>query len=384
MAGISKKRVKTKGGKEVIRYVITYRDVLKKQHTSGYYETLKEAKKDLGKFENIGPNIKNITYEKIFNTFLNKAREKYAESTLENYERYYKNYFQKFDNINYEKITSIVWQNIFDKIEKHSAHIAAAALKFAKAATNYAMNHNLVESNVFKKIETIKLPKADINHLTVEELKKVLKECKKSYPQYYVLLFTFISTGAREGEIFALNKDDFNYKEKSIRINKQFTKGKLKHKPKTSHSNRIVYIFDEAAEELKKHILTLSANNPLLFPNNAGNYHNASNFRERFWYKLLELCEINKRVRLHDLRGSYIDMTLAQGIPIKFTQNNVGHSRSSTTIDIYNQNSADIIDYAQDTLNAVFKKCEQNVSKKENSPNKKIIQFPKRCTGLMF
>ena len=59
MAGISKKRVKTKGGKEVIRYVITYRDVLKKQHTSGYYETLKEAKKDLGKFENIGPNIKN-------------------------------------------------------------------------------------------------------------------------------------------------------------------------------------------------------------------------------------------------------------------------------------------------------------------------------------
>ena len=30
------------------------------------------------------------------------------------------------------------------------------------------------------------------------------------------------------------------------------------------------------------------------------------------------------------------------------------------------------------------KKCEQNVSKKENIPGKKIIQFPKRLTGLMF
>ena len=46
MAGISKKRIKTKKG-YITKYTITYRDVFGKQHTSGVYETLKEAKKHL-------------------------------------------------------------------------------------------------------------------------------------------------------------------------------------------------------------------------------------------------------------------------------------------------------------------------------------------------
>jgi len=46
MAGISKKKIK-KGEKVIIKYTITYRDIFGKQHTSGLYDTIKEAKKDL-------------------------------------------------------------------------------------------------------------------------------------------------------------------------------------------------------------------------------------------------------------------------------------------------------------------------------------------------
>ena len=46
MAGISKKRVKTKNG-EITKYTITYYDVFGKQHTSGIYDTIKEAKRHL-------------------------------------------------------------------------------------------------------------------------------------------------------------------------------------------------------------------------------------------------------------------------------------------------------------------------------------------------
>ncbi|MCD7780054.1 MAG: hypothetical protein LUH05_05215 [Candidatus Gastranaerophilales bacterium] len=59
------------------------------------------------------------------------------------------------------------------------------------------IKHDFIETNVFNKIEKIKLPKADINHLEIEELKLILNMCKIYYPQYYVLLFTFIGTGAR-------------------------------------------------------------------------------------------------------------------------------------------------------------------------------------------
>lgn len=384
MAGISKKIIKTKKG-IVRKYTITYYDIFGKQHTSGIYDTRKDAKKDLSKFENINPDSKNITYGIIFKYYLDKVKKKYARNTIDNYTRYYETYFKQLDNIKYDKIDSIMWQNFFDDIEEKSPYVAQDCLKMIKAAVNYCIKHNLLEYNVFNKVEKAELPKADINHLTIDEIKQVLSECKRSYYEYYALLYTFIGTGAREGEIFALTKDDFNYEEKTLTINKQFTKNHLVLKPKTSSSNRKIYIFADLAEIINEHIKTLYNDNPLLFPNKAGKYLNPNNLRTRFWYPLLKLCGIHKRVRLHDLRGSYIDMVLSSGLSVKFAQNQAGHAKSETTLNVYARNNNDMIEKATERIGGIFsKKYEQKESKKENSPNKKIIQFPKRLTGLMF
>lgn len=385
MAGISKKKVKTKTG-FVIKYTITYRDVFGVQHTCGIYDTQKEAKRHLWRFEEVENDNKNITYGLIFDEFLKRAKKKYADNTYKNYQSYYDRFFSKVESVQYSKIKSITWQNFFDDLEENqSPHTAAACLKFARAAANYAQKHNLVNDNIFSKIEKIKMPKADINHLTVEKLKFVLEECKKSYPQYYTLLYTFIGTGAREGEIFALNKADFNHEEKTLKIDKQFTRNKLKLSPKTSTSNRKIYIFDDLANLLSEHVKTLDNSSPLLFPNKTGNYINASNFRERFWKPLLKLCKIEERIRLHDLRGSYIDMLLSSGLSIKFAQNQAGHSKSETTLNVYAKNNQDMIQSATQKIDNIFsKKCEQNVSKTQKPPNKKIIHFPKRHVDIMF
>lgn len=144
------------------------------------------------------------------------------------------------------------------------------------------------------------------------------------------------------------------------------------------------YIFEDLKEVLREHIKTLKPDNPLLFPNRAGNYINASNFRERFWKKLLELCKITKRVRLHDLRGSYTDMTLSSGLSIKFTQNQLGHSKAETTTNIYMRNNQDMIDHAMNKLNGIFEKNQQKISIISNDPNKKIIPFRKKQSGTYF
>lgn len=384
MAGISKKKVKTKKG-EVIKYTITYYDIFGKQHTSGIYDTIKEAKRHLAKFENVNPDNQNITYGQIFKYYLDKARKKYAANTIETYERYYKRYFQSVENIRYDKIDSITWQGFFDEIEKSSAYVAQDSLKMAKAAVNYCIKHELIDYNVFDKVEKAKLPKADINHLTIEEIKLVLDECRRSYFEYYALLYTFVGTGAREGEIFALTKDDFNFEEKTLYINKQFTKNRLVLKTKTESSNRKIYIFDELAEVLRLHIKRLDKDNPLLFPNRTGNYLNPHNLRQRFWYPLLDICGIKKRVRLHDLRGSYIDMVLSSGLSVKFAQNQAGHAKSETTLNVYARNNSDMIMRATERIGNIFsQKCEQNMSMKENGLNKKIIHFPKRSVDTCF
>ena len=384
MAGISKKQVKTKKG-VVTKYTITYRDVFGKQHTHGNYDTIKEAKKHLSKFEYVNTDSKNVTFGMVFNQFLKRAELKYSKNTFDIYTIYYNKYLKPLDDIKYESVNSISLQGFFDDLEnKTTPHVAQHVLKLSRAAFNYAKKHKIIRHNTFDEIEKINLPKADINHLTIEELKQVRDECKRSYPQYYALLYTFMGTGAREGELFALTKDDFIPKENCIRINKQYSQRTLLPYTKTTSSNRYVYFFDDLKEVLEKHIETLDPNNPILFPNSKGGYIDAHNFRKRVFYKLLELCEITKRVRLHDLRGSYIDTTLSSGLSIKFTQNNVGHARAETTTNIYARNNADMINKAKVVLNSIFsdsEKCEQNVSINEKSEKSNVIQFPRKSRG---
>ncbi len=378
MAGISKKRIKTKKG-IITKYTITYRDIFGKQHTSGLYDTIKEAKKHLGEFEDIASNDKDITLGQLYELFLAKAKKKYAKSTYDIYNIYYKKYLQELKSTKYYKITSVAIQSFFDDLEqKASPFVAQHILKLSKATCNYAKKHKLIQHNIFEEVEQIKTPNSDINHLTIDELQLILSECKKSYPEYYVLLYTFIGTGAREGEIFALNKEDFNYEEGTININKQYSQRRLIFNTKTESSYRKIFLFDELKQEIKKHIEMSDNTCKILFPNKSGNYIDAANFRKRIFYNLLKICKINKRVRLHDLRGSYIDMSLSSGLSVKFAQNQVGHARAETTLNIYARNNKDMIKSAMTTLNGIFQKCEQNVRIKEKHKNKKILAFHKK------
>ena len=385
MAGISKKQYKTKKG-IITKYVITYRDIFGKQHTAGSYNTLKDAKRELNKFCKKNISEKNITYGDIFKNFLLRCKFNCSVGTNENYKFVYEKFLKKFDFIKYEKLNSIEWQNYFDNLKKtESPNSINYAISFARSAINYAIKHQLIDSNVFSKVEKVKTPNADINHLTLDELLKILAECKKTYPQYYALLYTFIGTGAREGEIFALTKKDFNPIKKTLKIDKQFTRGQLFLHPKTKKSNRTIYIFNELNEIIKTHINTLPVNCDLIFPNSNGNYQHASNFRKRFFKPLLKLCNIEKRVRVHDLRGSYIDMALSSGLSVKFAQNQAGHAKSRTTLDNYALNNEDMIVNAINVIDNIFSaRCEQNVSKKEKTLNNKIIQFPKRSLNTCF
>ena len=383
MAGISKKKVRTKNGTK-IKYTITYTDIFGKQHTTGYYDTQSEAKRDLWKFEKVKEGDR-IKYGFIFETFLKKILKNNSKGTYTNYKSIYDRYFAQFADFEYSKISSLHWQEIFDNIAKeNSPHVSIMALKMAKAAVNHVIKHDFVDKNIFNKIEPPKVPKPDINHLTTEELKLILAACKKIFPEYYALLYTFIGTGAREGEIFALEKTDFCFEKKEIFISKQYTKGRLVDHPKTTHSNRAIYIFDELAFVINEHKKALPPDTNLLFPNNAGGYIRAENFMRRVFKPLLKFCGIKKRIRIHDLRGSYIDMVLSSGLSVKFAQNQVGHSRSETTLDVYAQNNKDMINLATERLNGIFKKTELNLSQKQKWDNKKIIQFPKRQTKEGF
>lgn len=377
MASIVKRKRQTKKG-EVTKYYISYRDIYGKQHTTGGYKTLAEAKKHINDFENCASAESEITLKNIFDLFWIKSK-KYANSTQIMYERYYKKYFKIIENIKYKKLTSIQLQTIFDDIEKDSIYSAIICLKMCKSAVNNAIKKRMISTNKFNDIDKIKEPKVIHNHLSIKQIKLLLELAKngikgfeKQRKKYYTMLYVFIGTGMRAGEVLALNVNDFHYETKTLIVNKQFSKNELKA-TKTDTSNRKVYIFQELAdviEDYKKEV-----KGEILFSNETGGYMNLRNFGERYWKRLKEIAGITDRLRIHDLRGSYIDMLLSSGLSPKFAQNQVGHSKTQTTLDVYAQNNTDMIQIANNKINDIFNKCCTNVVQKSKTEKTNIISF---------
>lgn len=432
MAGISKKTIKTKKG-IVTKYTITYYDIFGKQHTSGIYDTKKDAKQDLANF-NKKKNPSNITFGEIINCFMSKVNKKYSKSTKEEYERYIKNYLNKFINIKYMKLDPILFQEFFDDIEKNTPFVAYNMLKFCKAAVNYSMTPKLklVDYNIFKDIEPIKLPESKKQNLTLNDVMILIEECAVYDNWFFPILFCFVLNGLREGELFALTKNDINFSNNTIKVSKQYTNCEFKEKTKTDKSNRYVFMLPVFVLFLQIYLPTIDKQTDLVFPNQNGQYLHPSNLRQRHWQPLLKKCGYEKNyTTLHKLRAFFIDLMFYLGVSGKFTQGQVGHAKYETTYNSYASNNSSIIDasiarinkgmglnvderiYNEQEIKKMFKKVlglyvkynpkisnkekenekinnffsekyEQNESKKEKSQNKKIIQFPKRYTGLMF
>lgn len=376
MAGVRKKTY-IKNGKQVTRYYIVYKDINGNQCSGGGYETRKEALRHLTEFEDIQAEG-DVTLKYIFDLFKKKSI-KYAKSTRSMYDTYYERYFKEIENIKYKRLTSVQLQSIFDKIEADSPYIAIICMKMCKSAVNNAIKKKIITVNKFNDVDPIKKPKAQHKHLTVEKIKEILEIAKKGIKgfekntkKYYTMLYVFIGTGMRAGEIIALSPSDFDYKTKTLDVNKQYTKKELKD-VKTTNSNRIVYVFQELADVIEDYKQDIEGD--ILFPSEKGSYIDLRNFSERYWKKLKETAGITDRVRLHDLRGSYIDMLLSSGLSPKFAQNQVGHAKTQTTLDVYAQNNADMIGIAEEKMDKIFKSGGKSVEKVGEVEKPKVISF---------
>lgn len=355
VAGISEVNYKTKKG-EVKKYTVTYRDIYGKQHSKGLYATRKEAKKHINDFENIVPEVSDITFGQIFKSFQEHSRARYSHTTSKNYDSYFENHLSKLYELKYDKVSTLDLEAFITNIEQeHSPSVAEMCLKIAKSAVNYAMKHKLVKENKFNSVTKVKVPKKPKYHLTEAQERHVLKCCIEVYPYYHNLIYTLMGTGMREGEAFALERGAIDLDNKRILVDKQFTKGKLRLVPKGHAQYRYVYLTEDVVELLKQHIESLTNDTMLVFPNKIGSYISDKNLRERVWKPLLIYAGIKDRVRLHDLRGSYADIALDRGASIKFVQNQLGHAKSQTTLDVYARNNTDMIEKALCEMNGVLK-----------------------------
>ena len=130
---------------------------------------------------------------------------------------------------------------------------------------------------------------------------------------------------------------------------------------------------------LYQHIMNDKTNSEYVFHNENGNPYSPSNIRQRFWHKLLEACGYpTDYARIHDLRGSNSDLSIALGLSITYTAESLGHYDAETTRKYYNQNNKTLIADAVNKYEKFFEKCEPNVSQSRPTNKNNIIYFPIR------
>jgi integrase len=162
--------------------------------------------------------------------------------------------------------------------------------------------------------------------ISEEQMKEIVSHLKDKRLRLFYL--TLYYSGAREGEILAIRKEDVKIAEDEgetfgiVTINKQRTDSR-KHgrnpyiivPPKTKDSYREAIIPKELAEEL----LSLEQENKVLFPY-------GPRYVRLIWEALREKGYVPEGVTLHHLRRSRETYLINSGIPPELVANVMGHS----------------------------------------------------------
>lgn len=148
-----------------------------------------------------------------------------------------------------------------------------------------------------------------------------------------------ITTGARQGELFALQWSDVELDAGAIRIQHSLEEVKGVQRLKTTKSKssrRLVRIPAVLVEALQEHragqMAEGNAASQYVFCDPTGGPIRKSNFLRRVWYRLRKAAGIPD-TRFHDLRHTSATLLLSGGISPKVIQSRLGHSTYRLTMD---------------------------------------------------
>lgn len=209
-------------------------------------------------------------------------------------------------------------------------------------ALGHALRQDLIPRNPAALVDAPTYKPTRMKPLTSEETVKFLAAAKGDRLEaLYVLA---VLSGARQGELFALEWRDFDPAQGTIRIrqSQQDVNGVVKIAPtKTDTSRRQVYLPKIAVETLREHHERAVAQKSPVGPDDRiftapeGGPLRRKNVLSRSFKPLLKRAEIPTTTRFHDLRHTYATELLTSGADAKVIQAQLGHSKIGVTLDTY-------------------------------------------------
>lgn len=154
---------------------------------------------------------------------------------------------------------------------------------------------------------------------------------------YKPFILTMLATGARWGELTALQVRDVDLTAHTVHIRRAFKKGEkgaVLGVPKSARSRRVVMVADWAAAALAP-LVHGKEPEALVFTSPEGRVIHRGNFVNRHWTPALHRAKVGKHLTPHNLRHTFASWALMAGVPPQTVQHRLGHESLQTTSKVY-------------------------------------------------
>lgn len=318
------------------RYQATYRDAdgklkyLYDRDPERLFKRLKTAKEP-----------RPTTFRDVAEAWQKEYMESCNPRTWMNYKPHFEDILSKYGEIAVKNIqgTHIVQDLQRAKSMGYSRTIVNTRRTLFNNVLNYAVARGIVPWNVAQGIQLPKgLPSSTRSAPTDEQIRTIIANCDKKFGMFAMLC---LCTGLRKGEALALLRSDISDGE--IRVTKSLTfldgdRPKVKA-PKSEAGRRTVPIVSILAKPLAEYMAGLKGE--FLFPNRSYNgsvgntYMSASNY-DTAWANYVKSVGLDG-LTAHQLRHGTATLLFEAGVDLYTAQRILGHSKVTTTMNIYTE-----------------------------------------------
>lgn len=236
--------------------------------------------------------------------------------------------------INELKVTDIFeWQKeIMSQKSRHGKPFSNSYLKTIHAQLSALLNHAVrfygLKWNVASKAGNMGKGKdRKVDFWTQNEYQKFIEQVANKPASFYAFEVLYWC-GIREGELLALTKNDFDFKNNILKINKSYKKVKgedIVTDPKTPKSIRDIVMPKFLAEEMKDYVDSFYeiGDDERIFQISKSYLHHEMD-------RGSEAADV-KRIRVHDLRHSHVSYLIDKGFTALAIADRLGHEAVDIT-----------------------------------------------------
>ena len=280
------------------------------------------------------------------------TRHKYVERVIENFD---------CANTPIQEITRTQLNRDLNKLTNYSQSVIDKTYQALASGYNYAVLNRILQSSPFTIKNCIIKPTSKsqtkrVDALNEQERKQLIAQLEKTDDIYRDQIYICMYTGMRVGEVLALSRDDIDFKNNVIHVNRTLTRGNkdtyiIGETTKTYAGIREVPILEVLKPIMKKYAFTPG----YLFVRKNGEFITPPMINSHFKkvckdagikldkYVFTRPCKNGSRtvksntskVNTHMLRHTFATMCIEAGVQPVVLQKMLGHKSIKTTLDVY-------------------------------------------------